>query len=61
MKKMLKMLFLKCKFKKKQVEFGKNTQVSVSSVFEGYNKIGKDSSFSGIMGYASYIGNDCSI
>lgn len=61
MKKLLKMFLLRSKFRKKQVEFGKNTQVSVSSVFEGYNKIGKDSSFSGIMGYASYIGNDCSI
>ncbi len=61
MKNLLKMFLLRCKFRKKQVEFGKNTQVSVSSVFEGYNKIGKESSFSGVMGYASYIGNNCSI
>ncbi len=61
MKKFVKLLFLKLKFRNRNVKFQKGSQISVSSTFDGYNKIGRDSTFSGSMGYASYIGNSCSI
>lgn len=61
MRKNIKMLILKYKFRKKNVGFKKGAQVSANAVFEGNNRIGCNSSFSGSMGYASYIGDDCRI
>lgn len=61
MKNVLKRFWLKCKFNKKHVKIGKGAQVSISAEFGGYNKIGSNSRFSGYIGYASYIGENCTV
>ncbi len=61
MKNTLKRILLKFKYGKLNVRFAKNSVVAVSSDFEGCNRVGKNSRFSGKMGYASYIGEDCVI
>lgn len=38
-----------------------STNVAKNSVFEGHNSIGANSSFSGQVGYGSYIGSHCEI
>lgn len=61
---------IKCKIKKiiilfrnkgKYIKFGKNANIAANSVFEGHNYIGVRSSFSGVMGYGSYIGDNSHI
>ena len=32
-----------------------------NTIFEGYNRIGENSFFHGVLGYASYIGSNCSL
>jgi len=61
LKNCLKKIILKQKFKKHHVEFANGVTLSFSSDFGGYNKIGKNTFFSGNLGYASYIGNNCHI
>lgn len=61
MKNIIKRFILKCKYANKNVKFGKKAEVSVSAFFGGYNKIGRNSHFSGSMGFASYIGENCKI
>lgn len=61
MKKFFKMHILKSKHKKNNVIFLKNSHVAFESKFEGYNVIGKNSVFSGNIGYASYVGDNCAI
>ena len=56
-KRLIKHFLVKLKYKKK-VRFGLSTNTTVDSVFEGHNYIGKNSVFSGHLGYASYIGNN---
>ena len=43
------------------VRFDKSVRISVDSFFEGNNSILANTSFSGAMGYGSYIGEDCHI
>lgn len=57
----IKNIYLRVKLKKRNVRLGKDTNVSLNSQFEGWNKIGKGSFFSGSLGYASYIGENCHI
>lgn len=57
----IKSIYLRVKLKKRNVRLDKNTNVSLNSQFEGWNKIGKGSFFSGSLGYASYIGENCHI
>lgn len=38
-----------------------DAEVSLTSQLEGYNRIGKNTFFSGSMGYASYLGENCHI
>lgn len=61
MKNTIKRFLLKIRYGKLNVKFAKNSQVSVSSTFGGCNRIGRNTRFSGSMGYASYIGEDCMI
>lgn len=61
MKNAVKRFLLKIKYGKLNVKFAKNSQIAVSSFFGGCNRIGKNSRFSGSLGYASYIGEDCVI
>ena len=46
---------------RRKIRLGRCSKISFSSVFEGYNRIGKNTLFSGHIGYASYIGNNCHI
>ena len=61
MKQIIKMLFLKNKWKSKNVFFGQRCQIAVDSTFEGYNKIGNGTFFAGKIGEGSYIGEKCHI
>lgn len=60
LKKIVRYGLLKIKWSKK-VKFGFNTNISLSSTFEGMNQIHPNSAFSGILGYGSYIGSYCSL
>ncbi len=61
MKNIIKKLYLKIKYAGKQVRLDKGTQIPVTAAFGGYNRIGQNSQFSGSLGYASYIGENCVI
>lgn len=61
MKNIIKKIFLRCKYQRKNVKFGKNSEISVSTIFGGCNRIGRKSWFSGSMGFASYMGENCKI
>ena len=60
-KKIIKLLYVKFKYRNKKIVLEKETSIGLNSVFEGYNHIGKGTTFSGNMGYASYIGQYCNI
>lgn len=49
------------KYRKKNVKFRWNTLIGLKTIFEGCNRIGLKSVFSGRIGYASYIGPNCNI
>ena len=56
-KRALRNLYYRCKFKKAHLQIGKRAYINgFHSNFEGYNRIGAGSCFSGSIGYASYIG-----
>ena len=59
-KKIAKRIILKFKLSKK-LKMSKGVTLSFSSNFEGMNAVGKNSSFIGSMGYASYMGANCAI
>ena len=61
MKKLLKRFILKFKNKGNHIIFSPKTNITISSVFEGNNFIGGNSSFNGIMGLGSYIGKNSNI
>ena len=54
-KKILKFIYLKYKFKNKLI-FDFSVNINISSNFEGMNKIHPNSNFSGYLGYGSYVG-----
>ncbi len=60
MKRLLKKIIILLKFRRK-VKFGGNNGIGFYSFFEGQNVINKGSSFSGHMGFGSYIGVNSSI
>ncbi len=52
--------YYQLKFRKSHLKFGKGVEMlDRVSLFEGYNRIGENSSFRGRMGYCSYIGRGC--
>lgn len=57
----IKRMILKIKHRKNHIFLEEGTQISRDSIFEGYNRIGKDTVFSGKLGYASYVGGNCHI
>lgn len=61
MKNTLKRFLLKIRYGKLNVKFAKNSQVAASSIFGGCNRVGRNSRFSGSIGYASYIGENCTV
>lgn len=57
----IKRNILKIKYRKSHLMLERGTRISRNSVFEGYNRIGQDTVFSGKLGYASYVGSGCHI
>lgn len=55
MKKIVKYLFLKLKYKN-ELKFRLSSDISLNSKFEGMNKIHENAIFNGNLGYGSYIG-----
>ena len=53
-------LYIRLKYYRK-LAVKHNSTISITSTFEGANKVGPNSYFSGSMGYGSYIGGYCSI
>lgn len=49
------------RFKFKNVKFRKKSNFKFSSIFKGYNVLGKNSWFEGVIGKFSYIGENCVI
>lgn len=60
-KKLVKYLYFRFLYLGKIVYFTLATDLSICSRMEGANRIGSESSFSGTLGYASYIGMNCNI
>ena len=61
MKKFIKRIIISMRNIGKNVKLSKGCNISKSALFEGHNFIGKNSSFSGKMGYGSYIGNNSTV
>lgn len=61
LKNKLKHFYLCAKLRKKSVGIARGAKVAFGAQFEGYNRVGEDSFFSGSMGYASYMGGKCHI
>lgn len=61
MKDKIKRLYMLTKLKKKKVYLASNAKVAISAQFEGQNRVGLGSFFSGKLGYASYVGENCHI
>lgn len=58
----IKRLYYRTKYHGKGLVLSPNTNIGgLHTVFEGHNAIGKDTSFSGEIGYGSYIGRGCEI
>ena len=49
------------KVKNRNVVLSRGTEIAYGSTFEGFNRIGRNTVFSGYIGYASYIGRECHI
>ena len=60
LKHFIKLLIVRLKYRR-EVIFSSSCNVSLDSEFEGANKIYPHTSFSGKLGYGSYIGPNCSI
>lgn len=58
MKKAIKKALVKIKHRGKKIVFSPKSNITVGSKFEGNNFIGKNTSFNGVIGTGSYIGND---
>ena len=62
LKRFLRRNFYGWKFRGKRLFLSRGADIAdFSSSFEGYNRIGNNSSFHGHMGYGSYIGRNCTI
>ena len=59
-KKTIKRMLCKARFGRKVI-LGKGCNISLHSFFEGNNKVSENASFSGSMGYGSYIGGNSHI
>lgn len=58
----IKKLYYRAKYNKVQVKLSSTSNIGgFHTYFEGRNVIGEDTSFSGSIGYGSYIGNNCKI
>ena len=59
-KRLIKYVVLKIKWHRK-VKFDFSTHISLGSIFEGMNQVHSFTTFSGVLGYGSYIGPQCSL
>ncbi len=59
-KKFIKHILSRIKFHNKCV-FGYSCNIGINSAFEGFNKIYPNTTFNGVMGLGSYIGENCVI
>ncbi|MBE6903292.1 MAG: CatB-related O-acetyltransferase [Ruminococcaceae bacterium] len=57
----VKQIVVRLRNSKRKLKFAMSANIGISSQLEGYNRIGKNSTFSGKMGRCSYIGNDSSL
>ena len=57
----IKYVWLRIKLRNRKVSLGPRVKVAVSAEFEGQNRVGAGTFFSGKMGYASYMGENCYI
>ena len=60
-KRLIKISLIKIRNRKKHIKFESRVNIAISSSFEGYNKIGENTTFSGNLGFGSYISPNCSI
>lgn len=60
MKQYLKRLLIRWRYRRKCV-IGRNAIISSDSTFEGMNRIGNNTHFSGKLGYGSYISSHCDV
>lgn len=61
MRNIIKNIVLEVKNRNKNVKIASSACVAMNSEFEGYNRIGQHSFYSGHIGYASYMGDHCHI
>lgn len=62
MKRMLKMAYYRKKYHKMGVQLSKGVEIGgFSTTFEGYNRLGRNSTFTGSLGRCSYMGENCKI
>ena len=61
-KNFLKLLYYTIKFHSKTIKFHYTVNIGgLNTYFEGFNTIGKNSCFSGKMGFGTYVGSNCCI
>lgn len=58
-KRILKLLYYKIKYRKNNVKISPGCNIRLGTTFEGNNIIGKKTTFSGSIGYGSYMGANC--
>lgn len=61
MRKLLKRVLTRLKYVGRKVRIDSGTELAMSNRYGGHNRIGRNSSFFGALGRASYIGADCRI
>lgn len=61
LKSAFKRLYVRHKFRKKNIKIARGAEIGLKSVMEGCNRIGANTHFIGHLGYASYMGEDCHI
>ena len=62
LKRGLKKIYYKIKYRGKNIVLKMNCNIGgLNTVFSGFNVVGENTSFSGSMGYGSYIGRNCLI
>ena len=61
LKSAIKRMLLRKRLKKKNVHLASGTKIAFDAQFEGCNRVGENSFFSGKLGYASYMGENCHI
>lgn len=58
---MFTILKIKIENRGKNIKFNRNCKIHIKSEFEGGNRLGINTEFKGILGYGSYIGNQCKL